>query len=231
MRDKVLCLVPARSGSKGVPNKNVRPLLGEPLMAHTIHAALTAKRSLELVADFEVAVSSDSEDYLKVATGLGVTTIARPDEIAKDARHALEHFEVANGVQYQTIMLLQPTCPARQAWHVEDAYMLYRRRSVMSLISVVLMEDAHPARMYTKDKDDFGHSLQANDSTRNRQELAPVYHRNGAIYLFDKFLVDQNRLISENPILYEMEKRYSINIDDEVDWIYAEALCKYLQRS
>jgi CMP-N,N'-diacetyllegionaminic acid synthase len=238
MRDKVLCLVPARSGSKGVPNKNIRPLLGEPLMAHTIHAALTAKRSLELVADFEVVVSSDSEDYLKVATGLGVTTIVRPDEIAKDAtpmvevvRHALEHFEVAKGVQYQTIMLLQPTCPARQAWHVEDAYRLYRRRSMRSLVSVVLMEDAHPARMYTKDKDDFGHSLQANDSTRNRQELPPVYHRNGAIYLCDKSLVEQNRLISENPILYEMEKKYSINIDDEVDWIYAEALCKFLQRS
>jgi CMP-N-acetylneuraminic acid synthetase len=93
------------------------------------------------------------------------------------------------------------------------------------------MEDTHPARMYTKDKQGIGHSLQSEDATRNRQELIPVYHRNGAIYIFDRSLVVHDRVISETPLLYEMEKKYSINIDDEVDWIFAEALCASLLKN
>lgn len=238
MINSVLCLVPARSGSKGVPNKNIRMLLGEPLMAHTIRAANLAMDTLAPDMNLQIVVSSDSNDYLEVARKLGANTISRPAEISKDStpmvevvRHALDFLELTVGFKYKTVLLLQPTCPARQSWHIEEAYKLYLRRSALSLVSVVRMEDAHPARMYTKDKEGFGQSLQAKDSTRNRQELASVYHRNGAIYLFDRSLLDQNRVISENPLLYEMEKKYSINIDDEVDWIFAEALCAYLQKS
>jgi CMP-N-acetylneuraminic acid synthetase len=238
MTDSLLCLIPARSGSKGVPNKNVRLLLGEPLITHTIRTAIAAMQSLAPSAGFQIAVSSDSEFYLEVASKMGVYTILRPAEIANDLTpmaevvgHALEYFDGKGTVRYQTVLLLQPTCPARQPWHIEEAYRLYRKRSVDSLVSVVRMEDAHPARMYTRDQENFGHSLQTNDAAKNRQNLMPVFHRNGAIYLFDRSLVNQKSLISQKPLLYEMEKKYSINIDDEVDWIYAEALCKYLLKN
>jgi CMP-N-acetylneuraminic acid synthetase len=237
MTDSLLFLIPARSGSKGVPNKNIRPLLGLPLIAHTILAANTAMQSLSAKVSVHIAVSSDSVNYLEVANNFGVGTILRPAEIAKDSTpmfevvsHALEHLESKTNFRYQTVILLQPTCPARQSWHIEEAYKFYCKSSAKSLVSVVRMEDTHPARMYTQDKQGCGHSLQPQDATRNRQELLPVYHRNGAIYLVDRSMVDQKRLISETPLLYEMEKKFSINIDDEVDWIFAEALCASLQR-
>lgn len=236
MSKQLLCIVPARSGSKGVPNKNVRPLLGEPLMVHTIHAAIAAMKSLDSEVSYQIAVSSDSDTYLEIATNLGVSAIRRPVEIAMDStpmveviRHTLNHYATRGSCPYKTVILLQPTCPARQPWHINEALILYCERSAKSLVSVVKMEDTHPARMYTKDNEDLGHSLQPLDATRNRQELLPVYHRNGAIYIFDSSLVDQNRLMSETPLLYEMEKKYSINIDDEVDWIFAEAMCAFLQ--
>lgn len=236
MPDSILCLIPARSGSKGVKNKNIRPLLGDPLIAYTIRTALEAMHLLDMEVKLDIVVSSDSKDYLELAEGMGVGIIHRPVKMAMDqtpmvevVRHALEYCELKKNQCYQVVLLLQPTCPARQAWHVQEAYQLFRKRSANSLISVVRTEDAHPARMYAQNKEGIGSSLMKKGTTKNRQELPPVYHRNGAIYLFDRILVNQGKLISETPLLYEMDKKYSINIDDEIDWIYAEALCAYLK--
>lgn len=238
MNDSLLCLIPARSGSKGVPNKNIRCFLGEPLIAHTIRAACQAKLHLSGETDLTIYLSSDSNAYLEIADRMGVGTIKRPNKLAADTtpmvdvvRHALALSEAETGKRYTSVLLLQPTCPARQPWHILEAYQLYKNRRPSSLVSVVRVEDSHPARMYMKDTEGFGKSLVPKDSYRNRQQLSALYHRNGAIYLSETALLAGGKLVDDAPLLYEMDKKYSINIDDEVDWIFAEALCASLRKT
>ena len=237
MNESILILIPARSGSKGVPNKNFKPLLGSPLIDYSINAALDAALTLSDAADCNVAVSSDSTEYLEFVKSRNVLTIKRPDELADDhtpmirvVEHALDVMASNHNKYITTTILLQPTCPARQSNHICDAYSHFYGADTDSLVSVTRMEDTHPARMYEMDENGRGLTLSRQDERKNRQDLSPVFHRNGAIYIFSSKLVNQGKLISETPLLFAMEKKYSINIDDEIDWIFAEAICAFLQK-
>lgn len=226
---KVVGIITARGGSKGIPGKNLRLLSGEPLICHTVKAALGAKGLSG------VLVSSDSEDILAAAKGCGgVFTVHRPPELAGDASptidavlNALDRYESGTGEKPELIMLLQPTAPLRMASDIDAAIRLFESApaGTRSLISCYDATSIHPSIMYRLGSDGLGERIWAGEATLRRQEFEKVFVRNGAIYLARReWVVAEKRLYDESPLLYEMPRERSINIDEETDLILAQAL-------
>lgn len=219
--NRVLGIIPARGGSKGVPRKNIRELDGLPLIAHTINAARDA-------SDIDtVVVSTDDEEIASVAENHGVhVPFMRPDHLATDEaptepviEHAIESFR-ENGESYDTFVLLQPTSPLRTAEHIEEAYTLYVDRNVDSLISAYPTSETRWKK--TPEGAEQLNYLQAN---KRRQDREPEYVINGAIYIVDinQFLQTQN-ITAGTTVIYEMSEIESVDIDTPFDLWLAEKI-------
>lgn len=224
---KLLALIPARGGSKGVKRKNVRPVGGKPLIAWSIEAALAAK-------DVDrVVVSTDDAEIARVARDCGAEVLERPPGIAGDRtpmieviEHALAELDKPNG-KYTYLLLLQPTAPARIPADITDAYRAIKASGADSLISVFVDADKHPARAYTI-SENLLVPYEEEPKGSLRQDLPAVYHRNGAIYLSRvDFIRKNHRIWSATPQAFVMPKERSLNIDDELDFLIADLLMKY----
>lgn len=215
---RILGVIPARGGSKGIPNKNLAQLRGVPLIAYTIRAAQQASVIAKLV------VSTDSEAIREAAVGLGSNVLMRPAELATDTTptppvvaHVLHAVESVDG-RFDAVMLLQPTSPLRTSSDIERAASTFAANPAAdSLISCYDGSATHPSIMYRLCGDRlaplFGH-----DQPRRRQDFESVYVRNGAIYLTRRHLiVEEGRLVGDHPLALKMPRERSINIDEPVD--------------
>lgn len=227
---KILGLIPARSGSKGLPQKNILPLLGKPLIAWTIEQALASKYLDKVI------VSTDNEEIAEIAKKYGAKVpFMRPKELASDdaksidvITHAIDWFEVNNDFN-ELVMLLQPTSPLRTSGDIESAIELLFSRKAQSIVSVCEV-DHHPywANILPVDgcMKDF---LRQEYANRNRQELPVFYRLNGAIYLACcNYLKIQKNYFGNETYAYIMPRERSIDIDNEIDFKFAEYL---LQRA
>lgn len=226
----VLGLIPARGGSKGLPGKNIAPLAGIPLIAHTIRAAKASR----LLSD--VVVSTDSETIAEVCRGEGLKVPwLRPAEIAGDAtrmqdvaRHALEQHP--DGDRFDYLLLLQPTAPLRTAEDIDAAIQLAVRYRPDSVISVVFESLHHPYYMYRYEPgEDEGRPaitpFVGYEPGLPRQEFPPCVYRNGAIYLVRRdYFLKANTFASPDAVPYVMPAERSANIDGADDLAYAEFL-------
>jgi CMP-N,N'-diacetyllegionaminic acid synthase len=220
----VLCVVPARGGSKGVPRKNIRALGGKPLIAHTIEAALGARRPTRLI------VSTDDEEIATVARKFGAEVpFIRPPELASDSARAIPVLQHAVGAlretgnSYEAVMMLQPTTPFRDSDDIDGAIALLQSTGADSVISVVDVEGHHPARMKFLDGDRLVDPPFC-EATENqpRQELTPMYLRNGAIYLVKTAVLLGGSLKGADCRGLVMPHARSVNIDTERDFRLAE---------
>ena len=175
---RVLALIPARGGSKGVPRKNIRLLGGKPLIWHSIDVA----RRSALVSD--VVVSTEDDEIAAVAEQCGADILRRPPELARDetpmaevVRHVLNERGGAN----DTLLLLQPTSPLRLPEDLDGALKMFDDPAIRSVISVCNVEEHHPYRMYHLEQGRLA-ALFPKHLVGNRQDLPAVYQRNGAIY-------------------------------------------------
>ena len=218
---KVFALIPARGGSKGVVRKNVR-LLGErPLIAHTIAAAQKSQTVTRFLT------STDDDEIAAVAQAYGSLVLRRPPELAADDTpmipvilHALDYWEESPDY----FVLLQPTTPQRTAADIDAAVQLLHETGADSVVSVYQVEDHHPTRMYVLENGRL-HPYATEPTSRLRQALTAVYHRNGAIYACrPQLLRDHNTLIGPDTRPYLMPRARSLNIDDEMDFAFAEFL-------
>ncbi len=224
---KILGLIPARGGSKGVPRKNIRLLQGKPLIAHTILAALEAKKNKWIM---EVIVSTEDIEIVEVSRIWGAEVVERPVSLAEDktpmvpvALHVLEVLKNA-GRQFDVVLLLQPTCPFRTVVHIHESLELLEKSNADAVIGVLRVYDAHPARMY-RIQDGRLSPWDPAFEKWNRQYLPPVYHRNGSIYgIRVEALMQQQTFFPKNSVPYVMQKKESVNIDDEEDFLFAEFL-------
>jgi CMP-N,N'-diacetyllegionaminic acid synthase len=223
---KVLALIPARGGSKGVKNKNIRVLSGKPLIAYTIEAARKSTRITD------VLTSTDSDAIAHAAETCGSEVLRRPSELAQDdspmapvALHALDTL-ITKGRRYDQVILLQPTCPLRTTEDIDNVLTLLNRSDADAAVSVYRVYDTHPARMY-RIKENRLVSYSPDQERRNRQDLEPVYHRNGSLYAI---LVDALRkemtFFPPNSRPYVMPRERSLNIDEELDFEWAEFLMR-----
>jgi len=231
---KVLGVIPARGGSKGVRKKNIKPLRGKPLIAYTIEAGLGATGLTHCM------VSTDNEEIAQVSREWGVEVpFIRPAELATDSakaipvvRHALMEMEKQYAVTYDAVMMLQPTTPFRTSRDIEQAIELLDQTGADSVISVVDVEGHHPARMkYLRDgrliDPDFCESYE----NQARQELEPMYLRNGMIYLTRREVLLQDSFKGEDCRALIVESERSVNIDTPLDFAYAEFLFDHLDQA
>jgi len=226
---KVLGIIPARGGSKGVPGKNIKHLAGKPLIAYSIDASKDSGLS-------KLIVSTDDEQIADVARGLGADVpFLRPDFLASDtaksldvSRHALLTMEKCDNVQYDAIMLLQPTTPFRTTEDINQAIeLLLANPDADSVISVVDVQGHHPARMkYLEEGILIDPPFCEAYENQNRQELRPMYIRNGAIYLTKRDTLLNNSYKGNKCLGLVMSSARSSNIDTLFDFKLAEWLFK-----
>ncbi len=228
---RALGLIPARGGSKGIPGKNIRLVNGEPLIAYTIRSAQQSRLLTDLV------VSTDSTAIAELAARYRVEVLMRPAELAQDdtpaapvAIHALDVLK-SRGREYESLVLLQPTCPLRSAKDIDDALTLLMGSDHDAVVSVYQVSDHHPARMYSLE----GNRLIPYDKAGeqlNRQDLPAVYHRNGVVYAIREQALRRERTFNpRNKAAYVMPRERSVNVDEEVDLLIAEQLLKACESS
>ncbi len=217
---KILAIIPARGGSKGVKRKNIRSVGGLPLISYSIKAA----RESKLLTNF--IVSTEDIEIADISKKFEAEVILRPPEIAEDKtpmldviKHVFSVLEKSNQT-FDAGMILQPTAPLRTAADVDESIRIFKNKDCESLVSVYQVSDCHPARMY-RIENGLLSPLEKEAPARLRQDLPPVYHRNGAIYIFSKSLLQRDKIISDHPLPYIMPREKSINIDDEIDLEFA----------
>ncbi len=228
-KNKILCVLQVRGGSKGVPKKNIRKVNGKPLMTWTIESA---KKSG--VFD-SIWVSSDSDEILEVGRQEEVNTIKRPEELSGDEvlsvdslHWAVNEIEGLYGIEYDYVVELPVVCPLRNEDHIREAVNKLITTDADSVISVTQMTDKHPVRMkrITDDDliEDFCSEYPEGDAGR-RQDLEPCYIRNGGIYSMKRdTLMKEKTRHGKVSRPYVMEDKYSINIDSEMDLKIAEVM-------
>jgi CMP-N,N'-diacetyllegionaminic acid synthase len=226
---KILAVIPARGGSKGVPRKNIRLLAGKPLVAYTIAAALETRDLFH-----RVIVSTDDAQIAEVARECGAEVpFMRPDDLAADRsptlpvlQHALGFVEAQDGIRMDWVMLLQPTAPFRAAEDIRAAAALALEGGCDSVISVVQVWGAHPILMKRIEDDRLvSYCIEEKEGTRRQDYQPAAFMRNGAIYLTRReCLVEKNSIWGASIRPYIMPEERSVNIDSELDFKMAEFL-------
>lgn len=219
---KVLALIPARGGSKGVPRKNVRMLGGKPLIAWTIEAAIQSK-----YID-RVMLSSEDEEIIEVAKKWGCDVpFVRPKELAQDDTPSME--VILHGIEqvkgYDYIVLLQPTSPFRTTEDINKCIEKCVENNQESCVSIVEVSQ-NPYWMYTvKENEVLNPLIEIDDKYYQRQKLPKTYILNGAVYVASiEWLKQSKSFLSKNTTSVEMTKEKSIDIDTMLDFKVASLL-------
>lgn len=210
---KVIAIIPARGGSKGIPRKNLVNFSGKPLMQWSIDAALKSKYITDVV------VSSDDDEILNLAQlNEEVIVIKRPKELAQDnskTAPVLTHvLESLKEVKFDYLILLQPTSPLRTAKDIDLAFEKLLNSEATSLISVCELEH-HPFKSFKVDEKGYLQGVINNDYPfYPRQSLPKAYRANGAIYIIkvNNFIKDK-RLLTNKATYFEMSIDASLDID------------------
>ncbi len=220
----MIVVIPARGGSKGVPGKNIKELGGKPLIQYMIDAAR------EIFDDKKIIVSTDSEKIKTTVESLGLKVpFLRPEKLATDTSASQEvllnalNFMESKGIYPETLILLQPTSPFRNATHIKEALELYNN----DLDMVVSVKETKSNPYYVlKEENSLGflENSKKGDFTR-RQDCPEVWELNGAIYIINVKSL-KSRQISEFTKVkkYVMGEMASHDIDTEFDWLVAETL-------
>lgn len=217
---KKIAIITARSGSKGLPNKNVLFANGKPLMAYSIEAALES-------GEFEkVIVSTDSQEYIDLLSHYPIEFVKRSAELASDKASSFVVIEdVLNRyshVDYDYFVLLQPTSPLRTAQHIQEANAKFEA-NFEKFDFLVSVSDAHKPTTLTRqiDEDESLKNFKLDYSNYARQQYHPEYSPNGAIFSAKpQAYLEQKHFYGEKCIAYFMAKEVSVDIDDRLDFEY-----------
>ena len=225
MTKKVVAIILARGGSKGIPKKNVLNFAGHPLVAWSI---IQAKNTNNID---QVYVSSDSDEILKIADKYGAKTIKRPDEFASDIAksedailHALEVLED----EYEIVIMLEPTAPLRDPKDLGNAVKMFRSENWDSCFSGATLQD-----FLIWKKDQNGDLISVNYDYKKqgpRQMREPDYVENGAIYMFKpKIMLEEKNRFGGKIGIFPNHFWQSFEIDEPDDWNFVELVFnKYL---
>lgn len=223
---EILAVIPARGGSRGVPNKNIRVFAGKPLIAHTIGQAKLSKRISRVI------VSTESELVAAVARRYGAEVpFLRPKHLAEDRSlvvdaivDLLEKLKKVENYSPDLLVLLQPTSPMRQPSDIDNAIDLLLRRRTDAVLSVCRTEQL----VFTKDKFDRLH-LESNPAflkSTNRQELPPTYKFDGCtVYVIKpKILLKEKTFFPKSTCAYVIPRWRAVDLDEPEDFIVGEII-------
>ena len=229
-KGNVLCVIPARGGSKSIKKKNIAKLNGKPLIAYTI---LEAQK---VFPKENIVVSTDDKEIASVSKKYGCDIFfKRPKKLASDNAksyevilHSLNFMENLNNKLYDKILMLQPTSPLRKSSHIIKSLKIINERNVDSVVSIVNVNGYHPYRMKII-KNNFlkNYIDQGFEDMRPRQLLPNIFIRNGAIYLNKrKVIINEKQLVGKKVKPLIMKDFESINIDSVNDLYLAESILK-----
>lgn len=227
MKMRNIAVIPARSGSKGLKDKNIREINGKPLMAYAIEAAQKSN-----LYDC-IHVSTDSVRYAEIAREYRAEVpFLRNKELSSDLattwdamRFVLREYRNL-GKDFDTITVLQPTSPLRDWRDIQKAFRLFQDKKADNVVGVCEMEHS-PLWSNTLPEDHCLKDFIREEVNGPRQKLSEYYRLNGAIYILKaQFLLKYGNLYGENGYAYIMSKEHSIDIDDEFDFAIAEILMK-----
>lgn len=232
-RPRVLAIIPARGGSKGVPRKNIKPLIGKPLIAYTIE---TAKRSVYLT---RTIVSTDDQEIAEVAKANGGDVpFYRPAYLAADTSptseavlHAIETLK-QQGETYDLVVILQPTTPLRSVEDIDiPIQRLLEHSTARSSASVAKIDDPHPRKIQKITPDGFLQNYIDGPRLVRRQDAEPAYRWSGSTYVaYVADVVANNGQILIEPVLpYVMPDERSVNIDCLLDFFLCEKILEQKQ--
>ena len=223
---RILGLIPARGGSKGVPRKNIRYLAGKPLLAYTADAALNSKKLSRVV------LSTEDMEIASVGRECGLEVpFMRPASLAEDSTptlpvviHALKSLEEL-GDKFDAVCLLQPTNPLRRSLDIDNCVELFEQSTADSVLSVRRVPaEYNPKWVYWRDAEGkLSISTGDGEPVSRRQDLPDAYHRDGSVYVTrTEVILDRGSLYGDHVLGYEMPAEFSVNIDTEEDWQNAE---------
>jgi CMP-N,N'-diacetyllegionaminic acid synthase len=230
---KFLAVIPARSGSKGLPGKNTRPFHGAPLLVWSVRAANAVSR-IDLVA-----VSSDDDGVLAVGAAAGALAVKRPAELASDTAlpkdavlHCADELKAAGHGDFDVVVLLQPTSPLRAPWDI-DACLDKVVNDGFDSCATFIESDAHPKRVWKIQNDAPKPFMESGANWAPRQAIEPVYALNGAVYVvkLSAFRADPTpAFLFGRSAAVVMPPERSFDIDTLMDFEIAEAAQAILQR-
>jgi len=216
-----LAVIPARGGSKRLPRKNVLDLAGKPLIAWTIEASLNSPHIDKTL------VSSDDDEILSIAKRYSAETIKRPSKFASDTSSsfdAIKHAIETTTLQYDYVVLLQPTSPLRNKHNINAAIELLEQKKADAIISVCEIEHSPLWANTLPDNGAMNNFLRKELINQRSQDLPKHYRLNGAIYICktDKLLKEGSFFIKDNIFSYIMKAEQSIDIDSSTDFSFAK---------
>lgn len=222
---KNIAIITARSGSKGVKDKNIRELCGKPLLAYSIECALSSRQ-------FEkVFVSTESEKYAEIARFYGAEVpFLRSEENASDAssswdtvREVINEWECRNEY-FDSIMLLQPTSPLRTVEDINNSLSLMKEKDAKAIVSVCKAEHSPLWCNTLAEEGKMDNFYRKQYCNVNRQRLPEYYRLNGAIYLVRREELNNEEMFRHECYAYIMPNERSVDIDTELDFIIAKCL-------
>ena len=222
---EVLAVITARGGSKRLPGKNLRELLGKPLIAYTIEAASESKLLTRVI------LSCDDDEIIAASKQYGAEVpFKRPAELARDEAlsvdvvvHAVKFLEKEEDYSPDIVVLLQPTSPLRTAGDIDNAVQIHIESGADSVVSVVKDEHRHPLQAKKIEHGVLRDYCLEEEGEGRKQDLPPVYFRNGAFYSVKReVLVNEHSLYGRVTRPYIMPLERSVDVDTEIDIKLAE---------
>ena len=229
---KYLCIIPARAGSQGIKNKNIKKLDGLPLIEHTL------KFSKKFKNEFDIVVSSDSKKILSLGKKYNfISDKLRPKKLCQNnsltidvVKYELKRIEKKYEKNYDAILLLQPTVPYRKIEDIRLCLKKINNRFYDSVVSIKNVEGIHPLRMKIfRGKYIVNYSNEKKENMLPRQKLPKVFLRSGSIYMIkrDKML-KLNSMVGNRTYGLEQFGKFTINIDNNFDLFFARNKSKIL---
>lgn len=230
-----LAIIPARSGSKGLPNKNIKELCGKPLIAWSIEAGLESKYIDEVV------VSTDSQEYANIAKKYGAKTpFLRPQELSLDAsttfesiKHTIDFYQNNLKKRFDYIVLLEPTSPLRESQDIDQAIeMLFSNQNADAIVGICKTESQNPVflvKLLSQTQTIEGY-VNKDFSPIRRQDISELYFFEGTIYISKtSTLLQYKNFYHHKTMGYVVPKWKSLEVDDDDDFTMVEAMInKYI---
>jgi len=220
----VIAIIPARGGSKGLPGKNIKDLLGKPMIAYTIEEALKSKYITDVI------ISTDCQEIEKVAVEYGAKSLfLRPEFLASDNAKAVDNYiytidRLNQEFDYEIVefIVLQPTSPLRIKDDIDNAIELFKNKKADSVISYT--EEHHPVEWHKYITEDGRFENIFKEKLLNRQEIKPSFYPNGAVFVFKYEMIKQKKYYTDKSYSYIMPRNRSADVDTIEDFKYIEFL-------
>lgn len=228
---KIIAIIPARGGSKGLPRKNIRTLAGKPLIAWTIEQARKSKYIDKVIVSTEdTEIAEISRKYEAEVPFLRPIELAKDDSPTIDAiMHALNWFE-ERGDCFDLVVLLEATSPLRDVEDIDKCIeTLINHQGARAIVSIAKLESGHPEFNVTINNEGFIKKLDgtSNFKVLRRQELEDIYFFEGSVYISEILTLKQKRTFyHESTLAYVVPKYKSLEVDDLCDFISIEGLMK-----